>query len=165
MAQGAARRAARKEDEDMIEHEEHAHDEAWRRRGGRPRKLAGERRGEHIAVYVTRSERDGLERRAAAAGITEVGAYVRRAILAQRPPRGVVPAINREAWWSLARATANLNQIAAHLNGGGRFDERGTARLAPALDALREEVRRLRLDLNGPIRDDVEDDEGRGAGA
>ncbi len=144
----------------MIEHEEHAHDEAWRRRGGRPRKLAGERRGEHIAVYVTRSERDELERRAAAAGITEVGAYVRRAILAQRPPRGVVPAINREAWWSLARATANLNQIAAHLNGGGRFDERGTARLAPALDALREEVRRLRLDLNGPIRDDAEDDEG-----
>ena len=143
----------------MIEHEEHAHDEAWRRRGGRPRKTAGERRTEHIAVYVTRLERDELERRAAVAGIAEVGAYVRRAILAQRPPRAVAPTVNRDAWRELARATANLNQIAAHLNDGGRFDERGTARLAQALDALRAEVRALRLTLTEPTDDDNHEDE------
>ncbi len=134
-------------------------------RTGRPPKAPAERRTHMLSVYVNAGELAILERRTAAAGIREVGAYVRVAVMAQRPPRAVVPAINREAWWSLARATANLNQIAAHLNGGGRFDERGTARLAPALDALREEVRGLRLDLNGPIRDDAEDDEGRGAGA
>ncbi len=130
------------------------------RRAGRPPKAPTERRTHMLSVYVNAGELAVLERRTAAAGIREIGAYVRVTVMAQRSPRAVVPEINREAWWSLARATANLNQIAAHLNGGGRFDERGTARLAPALDALREEVRRLHLDLGGPIRDDVEDDEG-----
>jgi len=110
-------------------------------RAGRPEKAPADRRS----------------RRRVAVGIPELGVYVRQAALSQRAPRAVVPEVNREAWWSLARATANLNQIAAHLNGGGRFDERGTARLTHLLDAVREEVRLLRLALTGPIRDDADD--------
>jgi len=114
-----------------------------------------------LSVYVNAGELAVLERRTAAAGIREVGAYVRVAVMAQRPLRAVVPEVNRGAWGELARTTANLNQIAAHLNGGGRFDERGTARLAQALDALRAEMRVLRLTLTEPRGDDNhEDDEG-----
>lgn len=48
------------------------------------------------------------------------GAYVRRVVLERLPPS--VPAINREAWRELARAAANLNQLARYLNEGGRLD-------------------------------------------
>jgi len=126
-------------------------------RVGRPEKALADRRSRRVTVWMTEGELALFERRQAAAGIPELGVYVRQAALSQRAPRAVVPAVNREAWWSLARATSNLNQIAAHLNGGGRFDERGTAWLAQILDAAREEVRLLRLALIGPIRDDEGD--------
>ncbi len=129
------------------------------RRAGRPPKAPAERRTHMLSVYVNAGELAALERRTAAAGIREVGAYVRVAVMAQRPPRAVVPEVNRGAWGELARTTANVNQIAAHLNGGGRFDERGTARLAQALDVLRAEVRALRLTLTEPIGDDNHEDE------
>ena len=107
-----------------------------------------------IGVRINAAERGLLDDQAAACG-RDVGAYLREAGLRRRVV-GVVPAINREAWRELARATANLNQIAAHLNGGGRFDARGTPRLAEALAALQEEVRLLRLALGGAV-DDTED--------
>lgn len=44
----------------------------------------------------------------------ERGEYLRTAALHQLPP--TIPAINREAWSSLASTTANLNQIARALN-------------------------------------------------
>ena len=126
-------------------------------RAGRPEKAPVDRRSRRVTVWMTEGELAVFERRRVAVGIPGLGVYVRQAALSQRAPRAVVPEVNREAWWSLARATANLNQIAAHLNGGGRFDERGTARLTHLLDAVREEVRLLQLALTGPIRDDADD--------
>jgi len=122
---------------------------------GRPALGAEERRGHMIAVKVTPAERAVLEERSAAAGL-DVGVYVRAMGLGRRIV-GVVPTVNREAWAELARTTANVNQIAAHLNGGGRFDERGTPRVAQALDTVRGELERLRTVLIGPFAD--EDDE------
>lgn len=119
------------------------------RRPGRPAKPRAERRTEKITVMVSPSERQALEGQAGAAGL-ETGVYLRAVGLRHRVA-GVVPAINLTAWRELARAAANLNQIAAHLNGGGRFDARGTPRLTEALDALREEVTALRLGLLGAM--------------
>ncbi len=122
---------------------------------GRPALGAEERRGHMIAVKVTPAERALLEARAAATGL-DVGVYVRAMALGRRVV-GVVPEVNRGAWGELARTTANVNQIAAYLNGGGRFDERGAPRVAQALDAVRGELERLRSVLIGPFDDD--DDE------
>jgi len=110
-----------------------------------------------IGVRVNVAERALLDDQAAAVAL-DVGTYLRQAGLRRRMG-GTVPPINVEAWRELARATANLNQIAAHLNGGGRFDERGTARMAQALDALRAEVTALRLDLLGAIDGDEDDED------
>jgi len=118
--------------------------------------LAEERREDVIGVRVNAAERALLDDQAVAAG-RDVGTYLREAGLRRRVV-GTVPAVNVEAWRELARATANLNQIAAHLNGGGRFDERGTARMAQALDALRAEVTALRLDLLGTMDKGDEDE-------
>ena len=127
------------------------HGAARRRRPGRPAKAVGDRRDDWITVRVNGVERALLEERAAAAGL-DVGAYVRAMGLGRRVV-GVVPEVNRGAWAELARTTANVNQIAAHLNGGGRFDERGTPRVAHALDAVRGELERLRAVLIGPFAD------------
>ncbi len=135
---------------------ERTHGERRAKRGpGRPALGVDERRGHMIAVKVTPAERAVLAERAAAAGL-DVGVYVRAMGLGRRIV-GVVPTVNREAWAELARTTANVNQIAAHLNGGGRFDERGTPRVAQALDTVRGELERLRTVLIGPFAD--EDDE------
>jgi len=111
-----------------------------------------------ISVRVNGVERAELERRRTAAGLREMGAYLRVAVLAQRPPRAVVPEINRRAWQELARTAANVNQLTAHLNGGGRLDATGTARLTSALDALGGEIRSLRLALLGAGGDDGGDE-------
>jgi len=135
---------------------ESEHTERRMKRGpGRPTLGAEARRGHMIAVKVTPVERAVLEERAATAGL-DVGVYVRVMGLGRRVV-GVVPEVNRGAWGELARTTANVNQIAAHLNSGGRFDERGTPRVAQALDAVRGELERLRVVLIGPFDD--EDDE------
>ncbi len=137
-------------------------DRSVRRRRGRPRVPDHERRTHLIGVFVNEGELAELRRRGEATGMTDLATYLRRAVLAQRAPRAVVPEINRGAWAELARTTANVNQIAAHLNGGGRFDERGTPRLAEALDALRAEVRALRLTLTEPTGSEGDEDEDEG---
>ncbi len=120
----------------------------WRR-GGRPRKAAEERRTERVALYLTRAERAELERRTAMTGWRDVGAYVRRAIMAQRSPRATVPQLNVQAYGELARTTANLNQLTRHLNEGGQLDATTAAGLAVVVERLGEEVRALRLGLLG----------------
>jgi len=134
---------------------EDGHGDARRRRPGRPAKAVGDRRDDWITVRVNGAERAVLEARAAAAGL-DVGVYM-RAMGLRRRVVGVVPEVNRGAWGELARTTANVNQIAAHLNGGGRFDERGTPRVAQALDAVRGELELLRRALIGPY-DDADDE-------
>jgi transposase len=120
----------------------------WRR-GGRPRKAAEERRTERVALYLTPAERAELERRTALTGWRDVGAYVRRAIMAQRSPRATVPQLNVQAWGELARTAANLNQVTRHLNEGGQLDAATAAGLAVVVERLGGEVRALRLGLLG----------------
>jgi len=89
---------------------------------------------------------------AGGAGLTgwrDVGAYVRRAIMAQRSPRATVPPLNIQAYGELARTTANLNQVTRHLNEGGQLDATTAAGLAVVLERLDGEVRALRLGLLG----------------
>lgn len=116
-----------------------------------------------ISVRVNAGEYATLDARRDAAGRKEMGAYVRQAVLAQRPPHAVVPAVNREAWVALARTASNLNQLAAHLNAGhlpGTPDPRS---LHALLMTLGEEVRALRLALLGVAPEEPGDDapEGR----
>ncbi len=123
---------------------------------GRPALSEIERRTHEIKVRLNDVERGELERRARGAGYHELGAYLRQAVMAQRPPRAGTPAVNVRAWQELAHTAANLNQLTAHLNGGGRLDATGTARLADALEEMAAEVRALRAAL---IRGGAEDDE------
>jgi hypothetical protein len=102
-----------------------------------------------ISVRVNAAEYAALAARRDAAGIKEMGAYLRQAVLAHQPPRAVVPALNREAWRELARTASNLNQLTAHLNAGNLRDPPGAAPLRDVLTTLTAEVRLLRLALLG----------------
>lgn len=110
-----------------------------------------------ISVRVNAAEYAQLAARRDAVGMREMGAYLRTAVLAQRPPQAVVPVVNRQAWQSLARTASNLNQLTAHLNAGHRLDVTGTKRLWKTLTTLGEEVRALRLALLGVVPEERED--------
>lgn len=96
---------------------------------------------QRIDVYLAADERDEITRRAAEARLP-VSAFIRRAAMGQRVR--TVPTGNATRWASLSRLSANLNQIARHLN-SGRVDgiDAGT------VEALLGEVRALRLELMG----------------
>ncbi len=102
-----------------------------------------------ISVRVNAREYAALAARRDAAGIKEMGAFLRMAVLAQQPPRAVVPAMNREAWRDLARTASNLNHLTAHLNAGNLRNPGGTAQIEAVLATLTAEVRQLRLALLG----------------
>jgi len=114
-----------------------------------------------ISVRVHAGEYATLDARRDAAGIKEMGAYVRQAVLAQRPPQAVVPAVNREAWVALARTASNLNQLTAHLNAGHLPDAYSVRAL---LVTLTEEVRALRLALLGVAPEEPGASESGGVG-
>lgn len=124
-------------------------DETRRRRGRKP-VPADQQRRHPVTCRLTDAE---LVRVDAARGAVTRGAFLRRAALAA-PPR-VVPEVNRAAWVELARLSANLNQLARHLNEGrlGALPE-----WQP--DELRAAVDRLRADLIGLDLDDGPDDGG-----
>ncbi len=88
-------------------------------------------------VRLTSEDHAEISRRAQHAGLS-VSEFLRRSGLQLAVPRPV-PAVNRAAWSELARSTANLNQLAHHLN-----ESRITGR-AGHLDAdvLREELRAM----------------------
>lgn len=65
------------------------------------------------------------------------GEWLRMAALEKLPP--TVPAINAQAWAELARAAANLNQIARALNAGEKIERGG----------LRDQLNRFRAALIG----------------
>lgn len=94
-----------------------------------------------VDVYLDAAERAEIHRRAAEARLP-VSAFIRKSALGQRV--ATVPAGNAERWSSLGRLTANLNQIAHHLNSG-----RISGIDADLLERLTVEVRGLRLDLIG----------------
>ncbi len=110
-----------------------------------------------ISVRVNAAEYAALTARREAAGMREMGAYLRTAVLAQRPPQAVVPVVNRQAWQELARTASNINQLTAHLNAGNLRDPPGAAPLRDVLTTLTAEVRRLRLALLGVAPEERED--------
>jgi len=117
-----------------------------------------------ISVRVHAGEYATLDTRRDAAGIKEMGAYVRQAVLAQRPPQAVVPAANREAWVALARTASNLNQLTAHLNAGHLPGAPDPVSLHALLVTLTEEARALRLALLGVAPEEPGGEEPEGAG-
>ncbi len=117
-----------------------------------------------LSVRVNAAEYAALTARRDAVGMREMGAYLRTAVLAQRPPQAVVPVVNRQAWQELARTASNLNQLTAHLNAGNLRDATGTARLRETLLTLTAEVRALRLALLGVVPDGAASTDGEKPG-
>jgi hypothetical protein len=90
-------------------------DETRRRRYG-PEPLAlTEKRGHTVSTRLNAAELERLDSLRAPVQMQR-GEYLRAAALDRLPP--MIPAINRDAWVTLSRAAANLNQVAARLNGG-----------------------------------------------
>ena len=81
-----------------------------RRRGPAPI-AAADRRTHRVSVYLSAAELAALDDLRGGVGR---GRYLRNAALSTPPPQ--IPAINIEAWRSLAPVVSNLNQIAARLN-------------------------------------------------
>ena len=93
-------------------------------------------------LYLNQAEVEQVRAVAEAARLP-MSTYLRRVALRQRvatPP----PAGNVQRWRELAPLANNLNQIARACNAG-----HATAEIYPALVALSEQVRLLRLDLLG----------------
>ncbi len=103
------------------------------RRGPAPLS-AEERRGHCVSVRVNAGELATLDARR---GVYQRGEWLRMAALDKLPP--VIPAINTEAWSELARAAANLNQIAKALNASEKVDRGG----------LRDQLAQFRAALIG----------------
>lgn len=112
-------------------------------RGGRPSKSDADLM-KNVPLRMTAGERQQAEEAATAAGLT-LSAYLRSRTLG-KAVKGIVPAVNRQAYAELSRSTSNLNQIAAHLNSGNHVDLESLRRL---LTSTADEVRRLRLALLG----------------
>jgi hypothetical protein len=88
-----------------------------RSRGGRPRLPLADVRTPTIGVRVSPAEHAQLCERAAACGMRPAQ-FLREAALSRRLPAPPAPAVNRDRYVSLARLSANLNQLAKHANAG-----------------------------------------------
>jgi hypothetical protein len=115
-------------------------------RGGRPRKHVNKLR-HTIGVRVSTAELTTLRERAATAGM-KISQFLRVSALTRRMPAPPVPAVNRDQYVSLARLSANLNQLAKHANSGGQVSVENALLLQ-----VIELVGQLRLALMG-VRDD-----------
>lgn len=113
-----------------------------RRHGPDPRPLEELRRF-RVSVYLTAEEATALRQKAAASGL-HPGAYLRSAGLTRLPR--TIPAINREAWLSLAKVAGNLNQYQSLLNEG-----RTTGHPPEIIAELRAQVQALRCSLLGLV--------------
>ena len=94
-------------------------DESKRSRRGPAPLDAADKRGHTVSVRLNGGELEKLDAQRSAVQMQR-GEYLRAAALHRLPP--TIPEMNRKAWSELSRATANLNQIARHLNEGLRGD-------------------------------------------
>lgn len=124
-------------------------DETRRRRYG-PEPLAPMDKRNH--TVSTRLNADELERLDSLRAPVQMqrGEYLRAAALDRLPP--MIPAINREAWVTLSRSAANLNQLSARLNVGGRIEA----------EEVREALADFRRCLLGAKLEVEDDGEGQG---
>lgn len=87
----------------------------------------------NVAELTTLDERRGPFQR---------GEWLRMAALDKLPP--TVPALNAQAWAELARASANLNQLAKAVNASGKIERGG----------LRDQLNEFRAALLGAKLDE-----------
>lgn len=111
-----------------------------RRTGPAPRDPA-DLRTHTVSVRLNPAELAQLDRDRAPVRMQR-GEYLRAASWGKLPP--TIPAINREAWASLARAVGNLNQFQAAINEG-----RAAGYPAQTIEQLRDQVQQLRSELLG----------------
>lgn len=104
-------------------------------------------RGVRVSVYFSADELAELDRLRGGIGR---GRWLRNAGLNQAPRS--VPAINREAWSSLSKTVANLNQYQAAINAG-----KAHGYPPSEIQALADYVRKLRNELIGVSSDEAED--------
>ena len=116
-----------------------------RSRGGRPRKAPASRRTRRVLFRLKAREKERIQSAAARAGLT-VSEFVRRKALVA-PPSPRVTRLEREELRDLG---TRLNVVARRANAGGHVND---AELAPLLDEVREVLRKLWLDLDGPEAD------------
>lgn len=121
-----------------------------RKRRYGPAPLPSEQRRAHcVSVRLSPAELAELDRQR---GNIQRGAWLRMAWQRSLPP-APPPAINRGAWAELARASANLNQIAHHLNSsvasGAPVTAADVADVARALARFRASLIGARLDDGG----------------
>ena len=118
-----------------------------RKRGPKPMPAA-DRRVHPVSVRLNSAELAHLD--SARAGVRmQRGEYLRHASMGKLPP--TIPAINREAWASLSRVAANLNQYQQAINAGtvhGHPPE--------VIQALAELVQKLRAELLGITESEAE---------
>ena len=102
-------------------------------------------RARRITVFVTDDEHAELKRRAALAQM-KPPEFLRAAALNTWPPiPPAVPELNQQAWFDLARAAANLNQLARAFNKDERLVD---------IDMLRRELADFRAALVGATDDE-----------
>lgn len=98
-----------------------------------------------IDCYFSLLEREEISAKARRAGLP-LSTFIRKSALGNKV--SALPKINLELWHSLARTTANLNQIAKHLNEGK------VVNIDPMLlEEVKKEVKSLRLGLIGNHHD------------
>lgn len=109
-------------------------DETKRRRRGPAPLSDTDKRSHTVSVRLNDAELAHLD---AQRGLVRMqrGEYLRAAALHRLPPS--IPELNREAWATLARSAANLNQIALRLNVG---DEVPLSEVRLMLDAFRRDL-------------------------
>lgn len=114
-----------------------------RRRGPAPMPEA-DRREYRVSVYLSAAELAALDD---LRGGVSRGHYLRTAALETPPPH--LPAINLEAWRSLAPVASHLNQLARRVN----------VEDAPAIDVVHTELQKFRAALIGFSADEVDETE------
>lgn len=118
-----------------------------RKSGPKPLALA-DKRDHCVSVRLNSAELADLD--SARAGVKmQRGEYLRSASRGVLPP--TIPQINREAWASLARVAANLNQYQAQINAGGVHGHP-----PEVIQELAELVQKLRAELLGMTSPEAE---------
>lgn len=106
---------------------------------GRPKLPAGERRDAGaLHIRLNQEERQIVDEKAAAAGVTP-HEWARLAALERDPPeRRVIPELNRAAWLEMARLMATLNGAV------WRFQPGREGSLRAAVEGVRRELAAVR---------------------
>jgi hypothetical protein len=101
-----------------------------------------------VFVRVNAVELAELERRRALTGTREMGAYIRAAVLDQRPPQATAPELNRTAWLALAEHLARMQALAVRLEemaGRPRSALTGLVSRSRVEDAVHDCLNQLRV--------------------